>query len=134
MLKSPKFKLEVSIAQNSNTSLILAKGQTISKELFGILGFFQKNERTTSFLVLFGEKNEFVRSFFARIQGYQKSFRNHLTFMHKEKSLVVKVRGVSICDCYCTQFQLEFYDVYSSTAKKKLKRLQISTSSLFFKT
>ena len=40
----------------------------------------QKNERTNSFLVLLGQKNEFVRSFFGRIRGYQKSFRNYLTF------------------------------------------------------
>ena len=26
------------------------------------------------------QKNEFIRSFFGRIQGYQKSFRNYLTF------------------------------------------------------
>ena len=28
------------------------------------------------------KKNEFVRSFFGRIRGYQKSFRNYLTFSH----------------------------------------------------
>ena len=39
-----------------------------------------KNERTNSFLVLLGKKTEFVRSFFGRIRGYQKLFRNFLTF------------------------------------------------------
>ena len=38
------------------------KGQIISKGLFGILGFFQKNERTNSFLVRQPRKtNLFVR-------------------------------------------------------------------------
>ena len=57
----------------------LIKGQIISKGLFGILGFFQK--RMNKFgLVLLGKKTEFVRLFFGRIQGYQKTFRNYLTF------------------------------------------------------
>ena len=39
------------------------KGQITSKGLFGILGFFQKNERSNSFLVLLGKKkpNSYVR-------------------------------------------------------------------------
>ena len=57
-----------------------AKGQIISKGLFGILGFFQKMNELIRFLVLLGKKTEFVRSFFGRIRGYQKSFRNYLTF------------------------------------------------------
>ena len=54
----------------------VAKGQIISKGLFGILEFSPKtNERIRR-----SSKNEFVRSFFGRIRGYQKSFRNYLTF------------------------------------------------------
>ena len=51
-------------------------GQIISKGLFVILEFSQKmNERIRRSI-----KNEFVRSFFGRIRGYQKSFWNYLTF------------------------------------------------------
>ena len=46
------------------------KGQIISKGRFGVLEFSQKtNER-----ICRSSKNEFVRSFFGRIRGYQKSF------------------------------------------------------------
>ena len=52
------------------------KGQIISKALFGNLEFSQKrNERIRR-----SSKNEFIRSFFGRIRGCQKSFRNYLTF------------------------------------------------------
>ena len=52
------------------------KGQIIFKGLFGVLEFSQKtNERIRR-----SSKNEFVRSFFGRIWGYQKSFWNNLTF------------------------------------------------------
>ena len=58
-----------------------AKGQIISKGLFVILEFSQKtNERIQR-----NSKNEFVRSFFGRIRGYQKSFRNYLTFNNAKK-------------------------------------------------
>ena len=56
------------------------KGQIISKRLFGILGFFQKTNKQIRFYYCQAKKNEFVRSFFGRIRGYQKSFRNYLTF------------------------------------------------------
>ena len=53
-----------------------SKGQIISKGLLDVLKFSQKtNERIRR-----SSKNEFVRSFFGRIRGYQKSFRNYLTF------------------------------------------------------
>ena len=53
-----------------------SKGQIISKVLFVVLEFSQKtNERIRR-----SSKNEFVCSFFVRIRGYQKSFRNYLTF------------------------------------------------------
>ena len=52
------------------------KGQIISKGLFDIIEFSQNiNEQTCR-----SSKNQFVCSFLGRIQGYQKSFRNHLTF------------------------------------------------------
>ena len=38
------------------------KGQIISKRLFGILGFFQKDKQTNSFLLLLGKKKR-IRSF-----------------------------------------------------------------------
>ena len=56
-----------------------SKGQLISKGLFGILEFFQKN-RTNSFLVLLGKKTEFVRSIFGRIFGLKETLRLCLTF------------------------------------------------------
>jgi hypothetical protein len=52
----------------------------ISKSLLGILEFSQKtNERIRR-----SSKNEFVRSFFGGIRGYQKSFRNYVTFSFPE--------------------------------------------------
>ena len=52
------------------------KGQIISKGLFGVLDFSQKtNERIRR-----SSKNKFVRSFFGKIRGYQKSFQIYLTF------------------------------------------------------
>ena len=60
----------------SNKSYLHTKGQIISKGLFDVLEFSQKtNERIRR-----SSKNEFVCSFFGRIHGYQKSFRNYLTF------------------------------------------------------
>ena len=56
--------------------VIYPKGQIILKGLFGILEFSQK----TNEQICCSSKNEFVRSFFGRIRGYQKSFRNYLTF------------------------------------------------------
>ena len=56
--------------------MYLTKGQIISKGLFGVLEFSQK----TNEQIRRSSKNEFVRSFFGRIRGYQKSFRNYLTF------------------------------------------------------
>ena len=51
---------------------IPAKGQIISKGLFGIL--------------------KFVCSFFGRIRVYQKSFRNYLTFTHRKTKQSHKMR------------------------------------------
>ena len=51
------------------------KGQLISKGLFAILEFFQKNERNNSIIVLLGQKNEFIQSFFGRIIGLKKTLR-----------------------------------------------------------
>ena len=66
----------------SNLKLVSnTKGQLISKGLFGILKFSQRtNERIHR-----SSKNEFVHSFFGRIRGYQKSFRNYLTFSYVRK-------------------------------------------------
>ena len=52
------------------------KGQIISKGLFGVLEVSQK----TNARIHRSSKNEFVCSFFGIIRGYQKSFRNFLTF------------------------------------------------------
>ena len=61
----------------------LPKGQIISKGLFGVLEFSQKmNERIRR-----SSKNEFFRSFFGRIRGYQESFRNYLTFSKMRSNL-----------------------------------------------
>ena len=49
------------------------KGQIISKGLFGILGFFQKNKRTNSVFLPNSTKNEFVRSFFWKNPRIPKS-------------------------------------------------------------
>ena len=69
--------VKVTLLMNINESKFLfisAKGQIISKGFFGILGFFQKTNARIRFLVLLSKKNEFFRSFFGRIRGYQKSF------------------------------------------------------------
>ena len=56
-----------------------SKGQIILKGLFGVLEFSQE----TNEQIRRSSKNEFVHSFFGRIRGYPKSFRNHLTFNQK---------------------------------------------------
>ena len=57
-----------------------AKGQIISKGLFGILGFFQKtNERIRFFSLTVLKTNLFVR-FSEESEDTKKSFRNYLTF------------------------------------------------------
>ena len=70
------------------------KGQIISKGLLGVLEFSQKpNERIRS-----SSKNEFVRSFFGRIRGNQKSFRNYLTFslISEKNSLWLKPQNKKV--------------------------------------
>ena len=65
-----------SILVNIEFKLIAAKGQIILKGLFDVLELSQKmNDQIRS-----SSKNEFVCSFFGRIQGDQKSFGNYLTF------------------------------------------------------
>ena len=54
----------------------LSKGQIISKGLFGVLEFSHKTNKW----IHRSSKNKFVCSFFGIIRGYQKSFRNFLTF------------------------------------------------------
>ena len=56
------------------------KGQLISKCLFDILRFFQKTNKQIRFQYCQAKKPKFIRSFFGRIRGYQKWFRNYLTF------------------------------------------------------
>ena len=65
------------------------KDQLISKGLFGILEFFQKNERkNSSYVVLLGKKPpEFVRSFFGRIVGLKEPLRFCLTFTRKTPTI-----------------------------------------------
>ena len=55
---------------------ILVKGQLILKCLFGVFNFFQKLKKNTSH----SSKNEFIHSFFGRIQGLTICFRNYRTF------------------------------------------------------
>ena len=61
------------------------KDQLISKGLFAILEFFQKNDRNNSIIVLLGKKHEFVRSFFGRIVGLKKTLQLCLTFRRGKK-------------------------------------------------
>ena len=49
-----------------------AKGQLISKCLFGVFNFFQKTNKN----MLHSNKNEFICSFFGRIHGLTICFRN----------------------------------------------------------
>ena len=56
----------------------IPKGQIIWKGLFGILKFSQFTKER----IRRSNKNKFVRSFFGRIFGEQKSFRNYLTFIN----------------------------------------------------
>ena len=73
------FRAGRGLASNKRNGL---KGQIISKGLFGVLEFSQKtNER-----IRCSSKNEFLHSFFGRIRGYQKSFRNYLTFNLEKKN------------------------------------------------
>ena len=67
------YSIRISIWRKCKKYVDIFKGQIISKGLYGVLEFSQKlNDRIS--------KNEFVRSFFGRIRGYQKSFQNYLTF------------------------------------------------------
>ena len=76
-----------------------------------------KNERTNSFLVLLGQKNEFFRSFFGRIQGYQKSFRNYLTFnsyaykYRKKNWTEVEIEYIHIAASIEHQFSICIYHI-----------------------
>ena len=56
------------------------KGQIISKRL--LVSWDSSKKRTNKFVfsTVRQKKTEFVRSFFGRIRGYQKSFWNYLTF------------------------------------------------------
>ena len=56
------------------------KGQLISKCLFGVFNFFQKNERKQVNLRYHSTKVEFICSFFGRIVVLKKSLRLCLTF------------------------------------------------------
>ena len=62
----------IEFVQNS----LHCKGQIISKHLFGVLNFFQKTNENK----LYSSKNEFVCSFFGRIQDTIICFRGYLTF------------------------------------------------------
>ena len=75
-LSSSMNKQSIALRYSGRLCLFDSKGQIISKGLFGILEFSQKtNER-----ICHSSKNECVRLFFGRIRGYQKFFRNYLTF------------------------------------------------------
>ena len=55
---------------------------------FGILEFSQKTNEQIRFYYY----DEFVRSFFGRIWGYQKSFRNYLTFRDLQNNVWAHLR------------------------------------------
>ena len=55
---------------------VSTKGQLISKANCQGRGFSQKTNKNTSHT----SKNEFIRSFFGRILGQKKTFRDYLTF------------------------------------------------------
>ena len=51
-----------------------SKGQLISEGLFAIFEIFPKKpKRNNSMIVLLGQKNEFIRSFFGRIISLKKN-------------------------------------------------------------
>ena len=52
---------------------------------FWYLRILPKSEQTNSVFLPNSTKNEFVRSFFGRIRGYQESFQNYLTFNYSRK-------------------------------------------------
>ena len=97
-----------------------AKGQLISKCLFGVFTFFQKmneNKLTSS-------KVEFVCSFFGRNVGLKKSFRICLTFTTENNitnydSLVITAiiahTDVSKCTKLTTEKYLDRYYSLSNT-------------------
>ena len=63
------------------TCLHFGKGQIISKGLFGILGFFQKTNEHIHFWYCQSKKeNSLNSSYFGKIRGCRKLFRNNLTF------------------------------------------------------
>jgi hypothetical protein len=71
--------LEIAWKQN-----ILVKDSNLLKLLLVVLGFGSQTficGFSRQNICSVGQKTEFVRSFFGRIRGYQKSFRNNLTFI-----------------------------------------------------
>ena len=66
----------LNVGKNYSTT----KGQLISKCLFGVFNFFQKNEQKQADLRFHCNKVEFICSFFGRNIGLEKSFRLCMTF------------------------------------------------------
>ena len=84
------------------------------------------------------QKNEFVRSFFRRIRGYQKSFRNYLTFTFETQCFSKFVRQCFTIFFLYTQW-LWFWlkrklktlsKVKQTEALKRSYKLQISQVSV----
>jgi hypothetical protein len=75
------FKNIQKMSKKVQTCPEISKGQLMSKCLFGDFNFFQKTNENTSH----SSKSEFVHSFFGRIRGYKKLFRNFLTFRNVQK-------------------------------------------------
>ena len=75
-----------------------AKGQSISKCLFGVFNFFNKTNENTSH----SSKNEFICSFFGRIHSLTIFFLNQVTFSKLKFSASVGKRSLG----NLTKFQL----------------------------
>ena len=80
----------------SLVSLLLTKGQLISKCLFGVFNFFQ-NERKQVNLRFHSSKVEFVHSFFGRNIGLKKLFWLCLTFRFFWRSLDIVPKSLITC-------------------------------------
>ena len=81
------------------TSMAMAKGQLISKCLFGIFTFFQKTNENKST----SSKVKFVCSFFGRNVGLKKSFRICQTsrcFLQARRPRALLVRSIQSLSTY----------------------------------
>ena len=72
-----------------------------------------KKERNNSIIVLLGQKNEFVRSFFGRIVGLKKTLRLFLTY-GSNKSIRKETSKTHLCALYQVKEEFNYRNFWSN--------------------